>query len=76
MQGHPLTLTRTLIHTHTHTHTHLEPGTWDPCSLSHPFVTPTANLNTRAREIKLDVGTFGPNQYKKSCFYLYYHPSL
>ena len=39
MQGIRIFYTRVRAHTHT-----LEPETWDPCSLSRPFVTPTANF--------------------------------
>ena len=46
--------------TRTHTFT-LNPETWDPRFLSHPFVTSTANLSARARELELDVGTFSRN---------------
>jgi len=59
---------------HTHEHTH-DPETWDPCSLSRPFVTPTTNLSARAQELELDVGTFSPNQYTSCVAFLHYHPN-
>ena len=80
MQGHPQTHidTHSLAPAleHTHTHASIQPETWDPLSLSRQFVTPTSKLNTRVQELELDVGTFGPNQYKNSCLRLYYHPIL
>ena len=62
---------RNRFDTHRHTRTHtLDLETWDPSSLSHPFVTPTVNLSARARELELDVGTFRPNQYTILCLVL------
>jgi len=72
LAGHPL---NTLTNTHVPTLTH-ELETWDPRSLSRPFVTPTANLNARARELELDIGTFRPNQYKSCVHSLHYHSIL
>ena len=62
---------------HSHSHTQaLEPETWDPYSLSRPFVTPTANFWVQEHKLELDVGTFSPNQYKSLCLSLYYYLSL
>jgi hypothetical protein len=52
-------ITARRIHTHTHTHTHARnPETWDPSSLSRPFVTPTVDIeykSTRARTRRRDI---------------------
>ena len=56
---------------HTHTHTCTQPrdlGPWLPLS---PICDPySRHLNTRARELELDIGTFRPNQYKILCIIL------
>ena len=57
------------------THTERDRETWEPRSLSRPFVTPTANLSARARELELDVGMFCTNQYRPCVSFLHYHPN-
>ena len=58
-----------------HTRTR-NPETWEPHSLSRPFVTPYCKPVQEHEKLELDVGTFSPNQYKNSCLCLYYHPIL
>ena len=64
MHGVPKKLTLTRAYAHTRS---FPPENWEARSLSHPFVTLTANLSAKARVLELDVGTFRPNQSKPSC---------